>query len=659
MEDSETPEMEAEEPLETKPEQTNGNLQGTPSGGDVDTFGGQTWECLAITLPDYQDLVESFKKTKDPNEKNLRKRLIDEVIPIIEAAEEKQRRKIERRERELMALEKMATAKRSTRIAGKLEREKQEQDEVEAERKRAADLAAARRDQEKQEQMLQDRESRMMTREQRIKDREFKRILAEEEIARAAEEQKRIDEGGSRGSERQLKERIAKNKKDLEELEDDEDWVFDCSGCGVYGKNIDDGAHSVACEKCSVWQHSKCLKITKVEADSKDFNFVCQDCKRKEEEANRPKISLKLNMGSSPAAPKPATMVPAPPRASQFAGVEIPRNMQYQSRPQAPVPNGYATQQYPAQHYAQQSRPVYSQPQTNGHTGYNMQQPGHATYQHPHAGLPPQQPAYASSVSPPVRPAQVQYGQHPSYQPRPVSSGQQWARPPVQDQRQQQYYNPPPYPQQYQNAMPQAYQQQRPPSSHGAGRPSSSHSQTNGHTPSAARLTSPVMNQPTMTPTQGNYDTSRVAGIQNKATPSPHLQPNGTPTPHTAQMQPPQSSSSSSTPQQPTGISPTKHSPAPPSPSQPLPPPSNIPMKMSMSPPYVPQQQRKDVRTVSGTPIMPPVERLQPSPGMGERGAVPTPTKGSPPVTQQEEVVGAAAMPSGLAITAMETDRSS
>lgn len=640
--------MEAEEPLETKVEQTNGILQGTPSGGDVDTFGGQTWECLAITLPDYQDLVESFKKTKDPNEKNLRKRLIDEVIPIIEAAEEKQRRKMERRERELMALEKMATAKRSTRIAGKLEREKQEQDEVEAERKRAADLAAARRDQEKQEQMLQDRESRMMTREQRIKDREFKRILAEEEIARAAEEQKRIDEGGSRGSERQLKERIAKNKKDLEELEDDEDWVFDCSGCGVYGKNIDDGAHSVACEKCSVWQHSKCLKITKADADSKDFNFVCQDCKRKEEEANRPKISLKFNMGSSPAAPKPATMVPAPTRATQFAGVEIPRNIQYQPRPQAPVANGYPIQQL---------RSAYAQSQTNGHTGYNLQQPGHPTYQHSHAGLPPQQPAYASSVSPPVRPAQVQYGQQPTYQPLPVSSGQQWARPPVQDQRQQQYYNPPPYPQQYHNAIPQAYHQQRPPSSHGAGRPSSSHSQTNGHTPSAARLTSPVMNQPTMTPTQGNYDTSRVAGIQNKATPSPHLQPNGTPTPHTAQMQPPRSSSSSSTPQQPTGISPTKHSPAPTSPSQPLPPPSNIPMKMSMSPPYVPQQHRKDVRTVSGTPIMPPVERLQPSPGMGERGAVPTPTKGSPPVTQ-EEVVGGVAMPSGLAVTATQTDRS-
>ncbi|KAK5275387.1 hypothetical protein LTR40_013113, partial [Exophiala xenobiotica] len=74
---------------------------------EVDTFGGFKWECIAISLTDYHELCESLKKSKDPNEKALRDRLISEVIPIIEAAEEKQRRKIERRQRELMLMEKM------------------------------------------------------------------------------------------------------------------------------------------------------------------------------------------------------------------------------------------------------------------------------------------------------------------------------------------------------------------------------------------------------------------------------------------------------------------------------------------------------------------------------------------------------------------------
>ena len=55
-------------------------------------------------------------------------------------------------------------------------RDKREQEIAEAERKRSADLAAAHREEEKQNQMEQDRESRMMTREQRIKDRGIQAI---------------------------------------------------------------------------------------------------------------------------------------------------------------------------------------------------------------------------------------------------------------------------------------------------------------------------------------------------------------------------------------------------------------------------------------------------------------------------------------------------
>ena len=65
------------------------------------------------------------------------------------------------------------------------------------------------------------------------------------------------------------------------------DWTFDCSSCGVYDKNLDDGEHSIACEKCNVWQHSKCLGISKAAAEKADFHFVCVDRKRKEDHAKK------------------------------------------------------------------------------------------------------------------------------------------------------------------------------------------------------------------------------------------------------------------------------------------------------------------------------------------------------------------------------------
>ena len=66
----------------------------------------------------------------------------------------------------------------------------------------------------------------------------------------------------------------------------------------------DDGSHSVACEKCNVWQHSACLGISQGAAEKEDFHFVCSGCKRKEEDAKRPKIpSLKFKVGSSSSPP--------------------------------------------------------------------------------------------------------------------------------------------------------------------------------------------------------------------------------------------------------------------------------------------------------------------------------------------------------------------
>jgi len=142
-----------------------------------------------------------------------------------------------------------------------------------------------------------------MTREQRLKEREVKRILHEEELARLEELKAKGEDPDARHSDRQLQSQLEKRQKELQELQSEEDpWVFDCSVCGMHGENIDDGTHSVACEKCNIWQHSKCHGIKKTDAERDDFHFVCADCKRKEEDTKKPRIPpLKLGrIGTSP-----------------------------------------------------------------------------------------------------------------------------------------------------------------------------------------------------------------------------------------------------------------------------------------------------------------------------------------------------------------------
>lgn len=157
---------------------------------------------------------------------------------MIEKLEEAQQRKRAKQEKELMNMQLLAGAKRSSRIAGKQERERQEKEAAEASQKQEADLAVVRKEQEKQKKMEQERNYRMITREQRIKDREQRRLLHEAELARMAEEQKKLEIGESRVSERHLRAEIERRKRTLEELAEQDQWIFDCSGCGIHGENL-------------------------------------------------------------------------------------------------------------------------------------------------------------------------------------------------------------------------------------------------------------------------------------------------------------------------------------------------------------------------------------------------------------------------------------
>ncbi|KAI2616588.1 hypothetical protein GGR54DRAFT_232955 [Hypoxylon sp. NC1633] len=300
---------------------------------DDDGFGGARWECIAANLAELQEFLGTIRKTRDENEKILRNTIENHLLPILEKQEESRKRKALQREKELLNLEKMAHAKRSSRLANKAEQQRQEQQAKEDEQKRRVEETAARKDEQKRLKMEKERNTRMLSREQRLKEREVRRLQHEEELAQLSEDSKNLSTGTGRLSERRLKAEIEKNKQALQEIEDEEDdWIFDCV-CGVYGQ-VDDGTHSVACETCNVWQHSKCVGISEEEADRDDFHFICKNCSQKGPSrtatSKSPVIKFKVNQpGTSSAArtkKKNGSPTPEQSRPTQLSGivVEIP-----------------------------------------------------------------------------------------------------------------------------------------------------------------------------------------------------------------------------------------------------------------------------------------------------------------------------------------------
>ncbi|KAI1180613.1 hypothetical protein F4777DRAFT_254947 [Nemania sp. FL0916] len=261
-----------------------------------DGLGGAKWECVGVGLNEVQNFLGTIQKTRDDNEKILRSTIQEHLIPILEKQEESRKRKALQREKELLNIEKMAHAKRSSRIAGKAEQQKIQQQAREEEEKRQREEKAARKEEQRRLKLEREHDNRARSREERLKERQTRRLQHEEELAQLSEDSKGIS-GDSRLSERQLKAQIAKNKRVLQDLEDEaDDWIFDCI-CGVYGQ-VDDGTHSVACERCSIWQHSKCVGISEEEADHDDFHFICKNCRRQQslraDDTKQPTIKLRI-----------------------------------------------------------------------------------------------------------------------------------------------------------------------------------------------------------------------------------------------------------------------------------------------------------------------------------------------------------------------------
>ncbi|KAK5168443.1 uncharacterized protein LTR77_007013 [Saxophila tyrrhenica] len=391
-------------------------------------FTNKTWRCIAVTLDDYNDFLATIFRSRDPNEKHLRKMVEESIIPVMEERNERlqQQKLAELRKMEVQA--QMATAKRSGRLAAKQEREQEEQEKRDAEEKRKRDLREAHEEQERLKRAEEGHESRRQTREQRLKEREMKRILHEEQLAKLEEDATRASsqdpandvaepEGPKRVSNRQNKSERERHKQELERLAQEEDnWYFDCVKCHKYGDNFDDGAHSLACEKCNVWQHSKCHGIEPEQAEDPNFHFICARCNQKEEDAKKPKIApLKLGknrQSSSPAEKKSASR----PTSSQ-------------------TPNGTPKGSLP-DHIARQldrvHEPQYQPPFQHGHPYGQMnngpslspygQAQGPPGSRYPPVGnfapraqqvSPPQQPWQGSHFPPPHRPSSSEYAGSP------------------------------------------------------------------------------------------------------------------------------------------------------------------------------------------------------------------------------------------------------
>jgi hypothetical protein len=549
-----------------------------------------------VTLEEYQAFLDTLQKTKDADEKYLRDSIVEHILPILEKAEEAQLRKRQKREKELLNLQLVAGAKRSSRLAAKEEKERHDRDAAEAIRKREADLSEARKEQAMQNQLEEDRQSRTMTREHRIRDREQKRLLHEAELERLAEEQERLDKGESRASARNLKAELERSQKNLANLNQDDQWIFDCSGCGVYGENLvsysfrawsghdltlsqDDGSHSIACEKCNVWQHSKCLGVSQQAAEKDNFQFVCRECKQKEEDANRPKLPpLKFRVSAS-----------ASPSAAP-AGHKRKLEDDEDQAPPSPVKKSHIALSN-VQNELPRSQPDLKP--TLGHGNFypppSPQRRAHYTDRTP---LPS-----SSPPRPPFSPPKGMNGLlHSNMEQHPRPSSVQHSLPPMQ---------PTPH-------LP-------PIGSFQSVRPSSSHSGQ-----------SPVQNHPSMSPTQGNPDVGPLAGF-------PHIAPSQAPSPWGSFETPRPQSGHGATPAMSSSY--PSFSAATPNGHHSSPPQSSHGMGMSGISPTKQSPRPPTASGMAGPPVLPPIRRLEPSPKLMGRSSpdapIPPPVKCMTP--EQEE----------------------
>ncbi|KAK6510362.1 hypothetical protein TWF506_009474 [Arthrobotrys conoides] len=247
------------------------------------------WKCLCSNLEEYRALVAKFEKSKNLDERELRKVILGDIIPVFEKEEQKRKKKLLEEEREFARLELLSHRKRSARVDERVAKRREAEEREQALRREREEHERQEREDTKRQRDEQARITKLEERERRLQERELRAKQREDERAKlldldATESE---DNGKGRKSSRQKEKRKA--ELDIE----DNDWVFDCI-CGVNGINYDDGTWSIACDRCGVWQHTACLNVPTSVAEESEF--ICDRCRDKERAAMSPVIKIKLRL---------------------------------------------------------------------------------------------------------------------------------------------------------------------------------------------------------------------------------------------------------------------------------------------------------------------------------------------------------------------------
>jgi len=124
-----------------------------PEEKEEDGLGGATWECIAVTLDEYNAFLDPLRRSRNRDEKDLITEITQQVLPELEKHAEALERKKTKERRELEALQKMATAKRWSRIAGRMEKQKEVDEAEEAERRKRDELKMAHKEEARRMKM--------------------------------------------------------------------------------------------------------------------------------------------------------------------------------------------------------------------------------------------------------------------------------------------------------------------------------------------------------------------------------------------------------------------------------------------------------------------------------------------------------------------------
>ncbi|KAA8490812.1 hypothetical protein FVE85_1259 [Porphyridium purpureum] len=162
--------------------------QAEPPDGDVNS----SWQVVALAAAELRAFVDGLEKSKNRNEKALRKYLVESILPEWESAEKKLHRERDRRERvKEMAVVHEVRSSRVKLLQERKEAERLRQLELEAEeRERAAEHARIRKvRREEQERMERERAAEKEAQEQRVAaqvSRNLESLFAAHDLARGA-----------------------------------------------------------------------------------------------------------------------------------------------------------------------------------------------------------------------------------------------------------------------------------------------------------------------------------------------------------------------------------------------------------------------------------------------------------------------------------------